>query len=226
MAVRGAQPVVESAEAVATQRDRGTALRRGTTEAIRRKIVFATSSLLDRLDYRSITIDEIALAAGVSRSTIHRHWSSRELLLLEAYTHRTSGLVAVPDTGDVTEDLRTYLGQLAFCLHFAGAASTASGLIADALRDAQFGVVFRQTMRRGRRDALLTMLVRGQRRGQIRTDLELDVALDAIEGALHHRMSVSRQAIDGPFMRSLVDVTLCGLRTDVRASAACATSSD
>jgi len=226
MAVRGAQPAVVRGETVATQQDRGTSVRRGATEATRRQIVFATSSLLDRLDYRSVTVDEVARAAGVSRSTIHRHWPSRELLLLEAYAHRTSGLVAVPDTGDVTEDLRTYLSQLAFCLHFAGAASTASGLIADAMRDAQFGVVFRQTMRRGRRDALLAMLVRGQRRGQIRTDLELDVALDAIEGALHHRMLVSRQVIDGPFTRSLVDVTLCGLRTDVRASAACATSSD
>ncbi len=213
MAVRAAQstPLREDARPVVTQRDRGTALRRGATEATRRKIVFVTSSLLDRLEYQSITIEEIARAAGVSKATIHRHWSTRELLVLEAFTHRTSGLISVPDTGDVVEDLRTYLGQLASCLYFGGAASAFSGLVGDALQDAEFGVLFRQVLLRDRREALLTILARGRRRGQLRTDVDLDVAIDAIYGAVHHRLLVSRQPIDGPFVTSLVDVTTVGL---------------
>lgn len=189
-----------------------TSMRRsGGNESTRRKILAATVSLFDRLDYGSITVDAVARAAGLSRATIYRHWPSRQLLVLEAYTARISDLLAPPDTGDAIDDLRTSLAQLAFCLDFGGAASTVSGIIVEAIADPEFGRLYRRIMLRERREVFGSILARGQKGGQVRHDIDLDVAIDAIYGAVHHRLLVSRQVIDGPFMKALVDITINGL---------------
>ena len=185
--------------------------RSGGNEKTRRAILAATVSLFDRLDYGSITMDAVARAAGFSRATIYRHWPSRQLLVLEAYTAKMSDALAAPDTGDAIEDLRTSLAQMAFCLDFGGAASTVSGIIVDAIADPEFSRLYRRVMLRERREVFGSILARGQERGQIRRDIDLDVAVDAIYGAVHHRLLVSRQIIDGPFMKALVDVTMNGL---------------
>ena len=185
--------------------------RPGATDETRRKVLRATSGLLDRLEYHSVTLDAVARAAGVSRSTLYRHWPSREALVLEAYTLKTLGATAVPDTGDAVEDLRVHLGELAFCLDFGGAASTVAGLMVDAVSDPEFGALYRRTMLSRRRQVFRDILVRGQRRGQVRSDLDVEVAIDALYGAVHHRLLASRQPIDGPFTKALVDAVTRGI---------------
>ena len=156
-------------------------------------------------------MEAVARAAGVSKSTIYRHWPSREVLVLEAFTHKTVDAAPVPHSGDVAADLRAYLAHLAYCLDFGGAATTIAGLILDAGEDAEFASLFRDVLLRERRDGFRTLLTRGQRRGEVRRDLDVEVAVDAVYGAVHHRLLVSGQPIDGSFVTALVDVTLRGI---------------
>ena len=186
----------------------------GPASETRRSVLLATVDLIDRLSYPSVTIDAVARASGVSKSTIYRHWPSRQALILEAYTFKTNGLTSVPDTGNAIEDLRTYLGKLAYCLNFAGAASTVSGLIVDAINDAEFARLYRATLLQERRKSLLVILLKGQRRGQIRKEADLGTAIDAIYGAVHHRLLVSGQVIDEPFVAALTDLALRGISTE------------
>lgn len=185
----------------------------GPTTETRRSVLLATVDLIDRLSYPSVTIDAVARASGVSKSTIYRHWPSRQALILEAYTYKTNKLTIVPDTGNAIEDLRTYLMKLAYCLNFAGAASTVSGLIVDAINDDEFAQLYRGTLLQERRKSLLVILLKGQRRGQIRKEADLGTAIDAIYGAVHHRLLVSGQRIDEPFVAALTDLALRGIST-------------
>ena len=161
----------------------------GPASETRRAVVLATIDLIDRMTYPSVTIDAIARVSGISKSTIYRYWPSRQALILEAYTHKTNGLTAVVDTGNAVEDLRTYLQKLAFCLNFGGAASTISGLIVDAINDAEFAVLYRETILRERRRTFILILRRGQERQQIRGDVDLTTAVDAMYGAVHTAFS-------------------------------------
>jgi AcrR family transcriptional regulator len=179
--------------------------------ATKRKVIRATADLIDRLSYRSVTIDAVARASGVSKSTIYRHWASRQQLVLEAFTYKSDELTAVVDTGDALADLRTYLGKLAFCLSFGGAASTVSGLIADAIYDEEFAHSFRTTVIRSRRREFLAILLRGQKRGQVRADVDVATAVDALYGAIHHRLIVTRQPIDDRFLSALHAFAMSGL---------------
>jgi len=185
----------------------------GPTSETRRAVVLATIELIDRMSYPSVTIDAVARVSGISKSTIYRHWSSRQALVLEAYAYKTNGLTAVADTGNAIEDLRTYLGKLAYCLTFGGAASTISGLIVDAVNDPEFAVHYRATLLRERRRTFLQILSKGQRRGQIRHDVDLTTAVDAMHGAVHYRLLVSGQPIDEDFVNGLTDIVTRGLAT-------------
>ncbi|NDI48071.1 TetR/AcrR family transcriptional regulator [Goekera deserti] len=189
----------------------GTGARRGPSEQTRRRVFLAVGALVERLDHRSVTVDAVARASGVGRSTIYRHWPSRQVLVLEAYSWTTNRVTPLPDTGDVVEDLRVYLSELAFCTSFGGAAPTVAGLLVDALEDAEFAVAFRRVLVGERRRAFATILARGQQRGQVRPDLDRDAAVDALYGALHHRLLMSGQPVDGPFVAALVDVVTRGL---------------
>lgn len=185
----------------------------GPAAETRRSVLMAAVNLIDRLSYPSVTIDAVARASGVSKSTIYRYWRSRQSLILEAYTYKTNGLTAVPDTGNAIEDLRNYLRKLAHCLNFEGAASTVSGLIVDAIRDDEFALLYRKTLLSERRKTFLLILLKGQRRGQIRADADLGTAIDAIYGAVHHRLLVSGQSIDEPFVAALTDIAMRALST-------------
>jgi len=179
----------------------------------RRRVLVATVELIDRIGYRSVTIDAVARASGVSKSTIYRHWSSRQALVLEAFTSDTDESTAVADTGDAIADLRTYLLRLAFRLNFRGAGPIMTGLISDALNDQEFAKSFRVKVIEARREAFLRILLRGQHRGQIRTDVELKSVVDALYGSIHHRLLMTGEPIDARFASALTDFAQQGLAT-------------
>lgn len=184
----------------------------GPVAETKRRAIVATADLIDRLNYRSVTIEAVSRASGVSKSTIYRHWPSRHALVLEAVTYKTDALTAVADTGDALVDLRTYLDRLAFGLNFGGAASTISGLIADAIYDEELADSLRGTIIRSRRRVFFVILLRGQQRGQVRPDVDLATLVDALYGAIHHRLLVSGQPIDDRFVASLAELAERALR--------------
>lgn len=59
----------------------------------------------------------------------------------------------------------------------------------------------------------MVILLKGQRRGQIRKEADLGTAIDEIYGAVHHRLLVSGQRIDEPFVAALTDLALRGIST-------------
>jgi AcrR family transcriptional regulator len=177
---------------------------------VRSRVLKAASVLVDRLGYDGVTVDAVARASGVSKSTLYRYWPSRQLLVLEAFTYKTNLLTNVEDTGDVGRDLHSYLVALTYCLKVGGAASTVANLLAEAIRSEDFAVQFRQTLLRERRQGFLTILRQGQRRGQIRDDVDLVMVIDAVYGSIHHRLVATGEDIDGPFLRHLTRFAIDG----------------
>jgi len=188
----------------------------GPVRETKRRVILATVELIEKIGYRSVTIDAVARASGVSKSTIYRHWSSRKTLVLEAFTSSTDESTEVADTGDAIADLRTYLLKLAYRLNVRGAGPIMTGLISDALNDQEFATTFRVKVIEARRHAFLQILHRGQHRGQIRTDVDLRSVVDALYGSIHHRLLMTGEPIDAPFASALTDFAQLGLATRPR----------
>jgi len=185
----------------------------GPVVETRRRVILATVELIEKIGYRSVTIDAVARASGISKSTIYRHWPSRKTLVLEAFTSSTDESTEVADTGDAIADLRTYLLKLAFRLNVRGAGPIMTGLISDAINDQEFAATFRVKVIEARRQAFLQILHRGQHRGQIRTDVDLRSVVDALYGSIHHRLLMTGEPIDAPFASALTDFAQQGLAT-------------
>lgn len=75
-------------------------------------ILDATLELIGERGYAALGVDAVAERAGAARSVLYRRWPDKAHLVAAALDHVQVGL-AVPDTGDVREDLRAVLRALA-----------------------------------------------------------------------------------------------------------------
>src|SRR2546422_1779101 len=68
-------------------------------EAARQRVLNAASDLVCRLGPQSVTIDEMAAAAGVGKQTIYRWWPSKSAVVMDALIELTDPEpVAMPDS--------------------------------------------------------------------------------------------------------------------------------
>jgi AcrR family transcriptional regulator len=86
---------------------------RPRSEESRRAVLDATLVLLSARGFAELSIDGVAAASGVAKTTIYRWWSNRQELAVEAFFEATRDELAFPDTGSAREDFRQQIHQLA-----------------------------------------------------------------------------------------------------------------
>jgi len=83
------------------------------TARSRERLLRAATDLLVELGPRGVTVDAVSEASGVAKSTLYRHWSSRDELLVDVVRSNIPDLVD-PDLGDGFEAaLRWYMDHAA-----------------------------------------------------------------------------------------------------------------
>src|SRR5579871_945268 len=81
----------------------------------KRVVLAAAHELLTESGLSGVSVDEVSRRSGVAKTTIYRHWPSREALLLDACSQLTAR-PPVPDTGSVRSDLEALAGGAAMRL--------------------------------------------------------------------------------------------------------------
>lgn len=69
--------------------------------------------MLIELGYEQMSIDGVASAAGIGKSTIYRWWSGKSDLAIDAFFEGTRDGLAFPETGSAREDFRLQITALA-----------------------------------------------------------------------------------------------------------------
>lgn len=69
----------------------------------------ATVDLLGEAGYARLTMDQVAVRAGVSKDSLYRRWPNKVALVADALQHRARPVPPVPDTGSLPGDMRTFL---------------------------------------------------------------------------------------------------------------------
>ena len=131
------------------------------------------------------TIDELARRSGVAKTTIYRHFPTKNELLIAAFDGQIPS-PEIPDTGSFREDLIQFLGVVLPYFTNPSFRMLSLDLLAVTARDPELGELL-QVMAEGRSEPLKTMIERGQRRGEVTTDLDYLTMLDLIEGPLFMR---------------------------------------
>jgi AcrR family transcriptional regulator len=165
--------------------------------------------LLADKGYPAIRIDDVAVAAGVAKTTIYRRWPSLGALALDA-VEEALGPRELPDTGDVRADL----GALVRLVHTSmvanpiGWALAAAGL--DLMRDPALVVDYRRRFIDPLRTRGIVLLRRGRAQGLFDPDLDPEVVVDAFSGAFVLRRLLGEPPPSAAGLTALADAVLRG----------------
>ncbi|MFO0658916.1 MAG: TetR/AcrR family transcriptional regulator [Polyangiaceae bacterium] len=170
---------------------------RKRSEASHRAILDTTWTLLGERGYAALTMDEVAVRAGVGKQTIYRWWRSKGELVLEALTLSIKTRVSAGPT--LRKGLEAYLGGFVRSLWgHDGVATIMAGLMADSQLDPAFSSVFREQVLSPHRTALLSIF-RHHNDGSPYAELLVDMAL----GAIWYRVMSAADEIDDGELESL-----------------------
>lgn len=173
-------------------------------------ILSATLDLVHEKGYFGLSLEAVAARAGAGKQTIYRWWPSKAALVMEALSQAASREIALPDTGNVEEDLFLFLEAIFTRISSSGSGKAMGGLVAEAQADPIFAEEFRSGFVEARREGLRTILRRGMERGEVSADIDLELAVDTLFGPMWYRLLLLHAPLDGPFARNLVSHFLAG----------------
>ena len=186
---------------------RGSARGRPRDPGVDEAIILATLELLDERGYVGLSLAEVALRAGVSRTALYRRWDSKAQLVVEAMVSRMPA-AGLPDTGSIRGDLLAYTRQLAATFRGTPAAHVLPGLVAAIATDPVLAASYREMLVQPLRQQVRAAVTRGIARGELIQDTDVEFILDALSGPLYVRLLITGDPPDTSYPRAAVDLVL------------------
>jgi AcrR family transcriptional regulator len=208
-------PVKPVVKALADKRRPARSMRprrgRPRSERADRAILQAATELLADKGVSGLTIEEVALRAGVGKTTIYRRWSSRGTLALDAYLAEIDELRALPDTGTFSGDLRAALGAWVKAVAGTPAGVMLVGLIAEVHKDPGLAMAWQDQVIAPLRAHYSIMLDHAISRGEIPEETDAGVVLDIVFGACYYRLLHVHRPLNDQFVNQVIDIVTTGV---------------
>jgi AcrR family transcriptional regulator len=174
--------------------------RRG--EALHAAIFEATIAELLEVGYAQLTMEGVANRASASKGSLYRRWSSRAELVADAVHHANPDPLQMEDTGNVRDDVLSFLEAFARVLNGASGEAV-RGLMAETLRDRELLAVIRIRFIEPAHIQLMEALRRGVVRGEVRPAALTPLVASVAPALLRQYITLH----DAPIPRSaLVDI--------------------
>jgi TetR/AcrR family transcriptional regulator of autoinduction and epiphytic fitness len=176
-------------------------------ERSRMVILKAAVEELADFGYGGVTIESIAVRAGVGKSTIYRHWPDKLALIADAF--ETFHEQMVPDLAglSVRESVALLLRHVADVVVDSTFSRCIPALIEGAERDQRVRE-FHHRYSAERRQALIDLIARGIREGEIGVGTDPELATTALLGAIFYRRLMTGRAFEPDRASKLVDLVL------------------
>ncbi len=174
-------------------------------ERVRRSryaVLGATAELLVERGLGGASVDEIVRRSGVAKTTIYRHWSTREDLLRDACRTLSTPL-DTPDSGSLEGDLMVLMVRLARLLKSARWPSVLPSIVDAGERDANVAAMQAQHQA-GYSEPLAAVIRRAMTRGELPKDTDAAVLVAMLTGALFYRRWFSREPVTDAFAKQVV----------------------
>ncbi len=169
----------------------------------------AAADLVGERGVEALTVDEVAIRSGVAKTTIYRHWPTRQGLALDAL-RTLAGAVPTPNTGDLRRDLRLCLAELVEKASDQGLRRKMIAVLQAADQNTEFARIHRALIEERMRP-VRTVLQLAQARGEVPSDLDLDIAIDLLHGPVIMRLLMRRGQVDAAMVDTVIDVVAAGL---------------
>lgn len=187
------------------------AMARTRSEEAHQRVLAAAASLLGERGIDSLSVDEVASRSGVAKTTIYRHWSSRQALVVDAIA-ACAQPVPTPNTGELRTDLVLCFDDIVRASAEPGRRPLFLALLEAAARDPELERL-RLAFLDERQRPVRTVLELAVGRGELPAELDLDLAVDLLVGPLLHRLVLRGVEVDADDLEAVVDCVVAGLRT-------------
>lgn len=198
-----------------TDEKKPAASRRNETSRV--AILNASMAQVRELGYAKTTIEGIAARAGVGKQTIYRWWRSKGEVLFDAITmylgvDEDEG--ALPDTGDITADLKTVVRATIdeFTDHDLGPVLRA--LNTELQQNATLAATHRAQALEPAWAAYEKRLHAAQEAGQISADADLRVVSEMLLGPVTYRWLFQTGPLTHAYADTLVDSAMKAVRPE------------
>lgn len=171
------------------------------------KILNAARDILSGHGYSALTIEAVAAAAGVGKSTIYRWWPSKEALVGDALAEAFRGDV-IPDLDDTRAELRRAVDMTIENYANEDVAVTLPALAADLFPNPELMARFREAFLLRKRENIAVALRRAIQRGDLPADLDTDLLQDVWAGTILYRRLMIGSPLDENLAESLVQLAL------------------
>jgi AcrR family transcriptional regulator len=185
-------------------------------EESHRAILDATLKLAAEKGLHGASIEAIARLAGVGKTTIYRHWDSKEDLILDVLRERHIEIPMI-DTGNLREDLALFLREvirirlseqhlimLCFRLYIEGEASP------------QFIQMLNDQFFKERLQHAIDFIEAAKKRGDIRADLDATLIMLLVGGPILYNMFLSNMFLQeintDDIIKKLIDIIMEGIQ--------------
>ncbi|WP_081239754.1 TetR/AcrR family transcriptional regulator [Streptomyces viridosporus] len=180
-------------------------------------ILAATREALVELGWSGLTLSDVAIRAGVAKTTLYRRWAGKNELVVDAVAELFDEL-RVPDRGSLAADIEGVVLQFAAILARPEARSGLMAVVAEATRDEALRERIRASIVDRQKHLVLAGRARAQARGELpaetdagRTARAADLIFDMVAGAVVHRTLVSAEPADEEWVHGFTRVLLSGL---------------
>jgi AcrR family transcriptional regulator len=162
------------------------------------KVLSAALELVAERGVTATSMDAIARKSGVSKATIYKHWTDKDVLLLDIMAE-VHGLHARPvfDSGNTREDMIAVLSykpqELADLRE-----RLMPQFIAYSASNITFGTAWRKLVMEPPRRELKHLMKLGIEKGELSPDLDVDVALALLLGPMLYWHIFLKRTADNP----------------------------
>jgi AcrR family transcriptional regulator len=195
----GRQRTAQSSRPSSTRVDR-------RVERSRHAVLTATFELLYEGGVGGFSVDEVARRSGVAKTTIYRHWPTREALVIDACS-QISAEQDIPDAGSLHGDLKAILTNIAHQLQTANWSSVLPSIIDIAEREPGFADIHSR-IQHGHAAPLRQVLERAINNDELSASADLSTIAAALLGPLFYRRWFSREPIDDQFVETIINLAI------------------
>lgn len=178
----------------------------------RERVLDATVELLAERGVEATTMDAVACAAGISRSTLYRHWPERLPLIIDTIEHlgariRRSAIDQPAPNEGLEAMLQHVIGALGAGLRSREWGAISGSLAAAAEHDEALAEVHRRYVV-SRQQSVIAALQEAQRRGELASSLDLHWAVGLFAGPLYYQRLVLHEPFSEEQVATHVKQTL------------------
>jgi AcrR family transcriptional regulator len=170
-------------------------------------ILEAAVDVFAEVGFEALTMEGVALRAGVGKNTLYRRYPNKLELVVSAVRRFTDVGAPPPDTGSTPGDVRAVVDDLVAIVTDTPMGRMLPILVATRTRVPELDAAYSEIVadKRARSAAVVRA---GIARGDLRADVDVEAVVDALVSPIFYRLLVTDAPLDEQFRATLVVTVL------------------